>query len=226
MIVADFDKKKTFLKEMNNLVSYSLGFVDGVNGGKHLFFATVGEKTKEILSLFIDSMARQSPQTMHHVYEWYETGNPGARLFDISYTVSNLGLSLKSTFRQSTSIKNGSNVPFYNKALMMENGVSVTIRPKNSDVLVFEDNGQTVFTKNSVTVEKVGGPETAGSFQEAFDTFVNSYLSQSFMETIGVSKRFGNLVTYKKNLQAGLKIGRSAGLSAGYRWIANVGVGA
>lgn len=226
MISTKFDFDKAFAKKMNNLVKYSFGFVEGVKLGKHLFFATVGEKTKEILAMFIDSMARQSPESLHHVYEWYQTGSPNARLFDIQYTVSNLGLSLKSTFRQSSSIQNGSRVPFYNKASMMEAGVSVTIRPINSDVLVFENNGETVFTRNAVRVPNVGGQTTTGSFQSAFDTFVNSYFTQAFMDTIGISKKFGNLVTYKKNLPAGLKAGRGPGLSAGYRWIANLGVGA
>ena len=226
MISVKLDSSKQFSKEMNNLVNYSLGFIEGIGAGKHLFFATVGEKVKEILSSFIDSMARQSPETLHHVYEWHQTGSPSSRLFDINYTVSNLGLSLKSTFRQSTSIKNGSKVPFYNKANLMEFGVSVTIAPTSSNVLAFEDNGQQVFTSNPVRVDEVGGGATTGSFQNAFDLFVNSYLSQAFMQTIGINKKFGNLDIYKKNLRAGLRGGKSVGISSGYRWVVNLGVGA
>jgi hypothetical protein len=225
MIDIRLDSKKQFSKEMNNLVSYSLGFIEGVSAGKHLFFATIGEKVKEILSAFIDSMARQSPETLHHVYEWHQAGSPSSRLFDITYTVSNLGLSLKSTFRQSTSIKNGSKDPFYNKANLMEFGVSVTIAPTSSSVLAFEDNGQQVFTRSAVRVDEVGGGATTGSFQNAFDLFANSYLSQSFMQTIGINKKFGNLDIYKKNLQAGLRGGKSVGIPSGYRWVVNLGVG-
>lgn len=225
MIDIRLDSKKQFSKEMNNLVSYSLGFIEGVGAGKHLFFATIGEKVKEILSAFIDSMARQSPETLHHVYEWHQTGSPSSRLFDITCTVSNLGLSLKSTFRQSTSVKNGSKVPFYNKANLMEFGVSVTIAPTSSSVLAFEDDGQQVFTRSAVRVDEVGGGATTGAFQNAFDIFAKSYLSQAFMQTIGISKRFGNLDVYKKNLQAGLRGGKSVGISSGYRWVVNLGVG-
>jgi len=225
MIVLRFDQKKTFQKEMNNLVEYSLGFMEGVEKGKKVFFASVGEKTAEIFSSFIDSMARQNPSVLHHVYEWNLVGSPEARLFDLNYTVSNLGLSLRSSFRQSTSIKNGSKVPFYNKATMMEAGMSVIIRPRESDVLAFEVDGTTVFTPNPVLVNSVGG-ETAGGFQQAFDTFVNSYFAQSFMEISGVKEKFGNMTAYKKNLQSGLKAGRSSGIPAGFRWIANVGIGA
>ena len=225
MITARFDIDKSFAKEMNNLVSYSFGFIEGIDAGKKLFFATLGEKVSEVISLFIDSMARQSPESLHHVYEWYQTGNSNARLFEINYTVSNLGLSLKSTFRQSTSIKNGSKVPFYDKASLMESGISVIIRPVQSNVLVFEKDGKTIFTPNPVIVDNVGGQYTAGSFEDAFDTFVNSYFSQAFLQTLGITQKFGNLITYKKNLQAGLKGGKPVGMKAGYRWIANLGVG-
>lgn len=226
MIAVTFDKSGSFIREMNNLVKYSVGFIEGAQAGKKLFFATFGEKVTEVLSHFIDSAARHSPETLHHVYEWYQVGSPNARLFDINYTVSNLGLSLKSTFSQSTSIKNGSNVPFYNKASMMEAGVSVSIRPVRSNVLVFEDNNQTVFTSNEVRISELGGGSTTGSFEKTFDLFINSYFSQAFMQIAGINKTFGNLITYKKNLPAGLRLGKAPGLSAGYRWIANLGVGA
>jgi len=74
---------------------------------------------------------------LHHVYEWYQTGSPAARLFDINYISNQIGLSFNSTFRQSVSIKSGSKVPFYNKAQIIENGIPVTIRPVSSEVLSF-----------------------------------------------------------------------------------------
>lgn len=225
MISVRLDASKQFAREMNNLVSYSLGFIEGIGIGKPLFFATVGEKAKEILSASIDSMARQSPETLHHVYEWYQAGSPSSRLFDITCTVSNLGFSLNSTFRQSTSIKNGSKVPFYNKANLMEFGVSVTIAPTSSSVLAFEDDGQQVFTSSPVRVDEVGGGATTGSFQNAFDMFVNNYFSQAFIQTIGINKNFRSLGLYKKNLRAGLRGGKTVGISSGYKWVANLGLG-
>jgi len=224
MISVTFDRKGIFAKQMDNLVKYSIGFVEGANAGKKLFFATFGEKVTEVLEEFIDSVARQEPEALHHVYEWYETGNPGARLFDIRYTVSNLGLSLNSTFRQSTSIKNGSKVPFYNKAALMENGISITVSPKESDVLVFEDGAETVFTKNPVSIDSPGGYAVEGSFERTFDLFVNSYFSQAFLQIAGINRQFTNLTSYKQNLAAGIKVGKAAGVKAGFRWITNVGV--
>jgi len=213
-----------FQKEMNNIVKYSYGFLDGINAGKQVFLKNLGISIKEVVEHFIDSNARVSPQTLHHVYEWYRTGSPSARLFDINFTVSKSGLSFYSNFKQSTTIKNGSNVPFYNKAKIMEEGISVTIKPKNSNVLVFEDNGETVFTRNSVTVKDPGGSSVQGSFEKIFDLFFNRYFTQAFLKSSGILGYLDNPVVYKKNLMSGKKMGRSKGLSTGYAWIANAGV--
>lgn len=224
MISVTFDRNGLFNKQMRNLVDYSFGFIEGVERGKTLFFAQLGEGTKEILEQFIDSSARQNPEALHHVYEWYQTGSPEGRLFDIDYTISNLGLSMMSTFRQSTSIRNGSTVPFYNKARVMEAGISVRISPTNAERLVFDIDGNTIATPNTVTVDNPGGSYVQGSFGATFELFVNKYFTQAILQTTGLNKRFGNVVTYNKNLQAGLKVGRSAGVAAGYRWITNMGV--
>lgn len=224
MISVQFDRSGAFNRQLQNLVDYSFGFIEGVERGKLQFMTQLGEGTKEILEQFIDSMARQDPDSLHHVYEWYQTGSPNARLFDITYTVSNLGLSMMSTFRQSTSIQAGSTVPFYNKARVMEAGVSVRIAPKNAEKLVFDVDGKVVATSNPVTVSSPGGSSVQGSFGDAFDLFMNKYFTQAMLQTTGLSKRFGNVATYNKNLQAGLRVGRGLGISAGYRWITSMGV--
>jgi hypothetical protein len=151
-------------------------------------------------------------------------GSPDARLYDINYTISNLGLSFVSTMKQSTSIKDGSSVPFYNKAKIMEEGAPVTIRPKKASVLVFEDGGETVFTKGEVTVQSPGGTATTGSFQKVVDTFFTRYFTQAFLKSSGVYQYLNNPDVYKKNLQSGKSSGRSKGLQVGYRWIANAGI--
>jgi len=130
-----------FKKEMTNIVDYSMGFLEGIQRGKTVFLKTLGLETVELMKEFIDSNARVNPDMLHHIYEWNQTGSPSARLYDISYTTSNLGLSFRSSFRQSTSIKNGSRVPFYDKARIMEEGIPVIIRPRVAQALAFEDGG-------------------------------------------------------------------------------------
>jgi hypothetical protein len=214
-----------FLKKMNNIAKYSEGFLNGIHNGKNVFLSGLGSQVIEILKQYIDANARVNPQALHHVYEWSRTGSPAARLFDITYTVSNLGLSLNSTFRQSDSIKEGSNRPFYDKARIMENGIPVVIRPRTANVLAFEENGEMVFTKNPVYVENPGGGLVQGSFERTFDSFFRGYFSQSFLKSSGILNYLNKPTAYKKNFAAGAKSGKSIGLSTGYRWIINaVGV--
>lgn len=223
MIKLAFDDK-AFLKDMKNIVEYSVGYLDGIHAGKKEFLNNLGVNSLEMLKQYIDSNARVNPQMLHHVYEWYQVGSPNARLFDLEYTVSNVGLSFKSTFRQSETIQSGSNVPFFNKAKIMEEGMPVTISPKRAKALAFEIDGQEVFSKSPVTVSNPGGDGVEGAYESVFDSFFSKYFKQSFMTSSGIKDYLEKPTLYKKNLSQGKKSGRSAGVSTGYRWIANAGV--
>ena len=215
---------KMFKKEMKNIIDYSIGFLEGAQVGKTQFLNNMGKLTTELLEAYIDSNARVNPKALHHIYEWYKVGSPDARLYNINYTISNLGLSFVSTMKQSTSVKDGSSVPFYNKAKIMEEGTPVTIKPKKASVLVFEDGGDTVFTKGKVVVVNPGGNQVEGSFQNIVDSFFNRYFTQAFLKTSGVQAYLSNPVVYSRNLKAGKSSGRSKGMQVGYRWIANGGL--
>ena len=221
MIKMKFDSR-AFQKEMKNIIEYSTGFVDGVQLGKKEFLNNLGPEITELASQFIDSNARVDYQSLHHVYEWSKVGDPSARLFDINFTVSNLGLSFTSNFRQSQSIKDGSRVPFYNKAAIMEAGTAVTIAPVTGEALRFEVGGEVVYTKKPVVVENPGG-STQGQFSNVWDMFFGKYFTQAFLRSSGMAKYFENPEVYKRNLSAGKKSGRSKGLSVGSRWVANAG---
>ena len=210
---------------MNNIIQYSMGFLDGVENGKTVFLKNLGAGTIQAMAAYVDVSAKGNPNALHHVYEWYQTGSPSARLFDIDYTVSNLGLTFNSKFRQSRTLKEDSNVPFYNKASIMENGVPVTITPKKSSVLVFEQGGETIFTKNPITVRNPGGDYVAGSFERTIDEFILKYFKQSFLRASGIYDYIKKPVLYKKNFKAGSKLGKSKGVDTGFRWIANAKIG-
>jgi hypothetical protein len=222
MISVKLNQNK-FVSDLNNIIQYSLGFLDGVQKGKTLFLKNVGAFTKDLLENFIDSNARSNPQMLHHIYEWYRTGSPDARLFDINYTVGSAGLSFYSNFKQSQSLKSGSKVPFYNKANIMEKGIPVTIRPKKAQVLSFEDNGEQVFTKGPVEVLNPGGTQVQGGLEKTLNLFFNKYFTQAFLKTSGIRDYLKNPVVYKKNLPKGRSSGKSAGISTGYSWIAKAG---
>lgn len=221
-MIAKFDDT-LFFKEMQNIVDYSIGFLDGAKQGKQKMLENLGASAIEALRQYVDASARVDPAMLHHVYEWNQVGSPNGRLFDLIYTVNGSGLSIKSSFRQSSSVKDGSRTPFYDKASIMENGISVTIKAKKSWVLSFDDNGEQVFTRNPITVEKPGG-DVAGNYEEAFDNFINRYFTQVFLDSSGMAKYLKNPEVFKKNLSLGKRGGRSAGTSTGYRWIINAGV--
>lgn len=215
---------RQFKKDLNNVVEYSLGYLEGIQIGKSQFLRNLGLNISETLQQYIDSNARVNPQALNHIYEWYQVGSPNARLYELKYTVSNLGLSFITNFKQSSSIKDGSRVPFSDKARIMEEAIPVVITPRESTVLVFEKDGETIFTKNSVNVDNPGGDATTGAFEKTIDSFFTKYFTQAFLRSSGVSSYLENPILYKKNLTSGKKSGRSKGLDVGYRWIANAGL--
>ena len=216
---------KNFESQLNNIVNYSFGFLDGVQKGKKIFLKNLGVGTIQAMAAYVDISARGNPNALHHVYEWYQTGSPSARLFDLDYTVSNNGLTINSRFRQSRTLKEDSNEPFYNKASIMENKVAVTITPKKSSVLVFEEGGNTIFTKGSVTVRSPGGEYVAGSFERTIDEFMLRYFKQSFLRASGLYDYIKKPTLYKQNLKSGSKLGKQKGIETGFKWIANAKVG-
>jgi hypothetical protein len=220
MITVKFDDSK-FVKDMNNLVEYSIGFIDGAKKAQPILLRTIGNLIQEKLGEFVDMMARMEPSKLQHVYEFGMNGSDSARLFDISYTISGKGLSISSDFRQST-IAGKSGDIFYNKAYIMENGIPVTIRPKKK-VLAFEDNGQTIFTQKPVTVDNPGGSNAKGGYETTVRSFFENYFSQSFLHTTGLDKDLSEPTAYKSGLSSAKVGGRAAGERQGYQWIAKAG---
>lgn len=223
LINVRFDMKK-FERQMSNLVEYSVGFIDGAQESKKFLLDNLGKGTIAALYKYIDSSARVNPQSLQHVYEWYQSGSKSGRLFTFDHKITTSGLSINATFSQSRSIKNGSSEPFYNKAKIMENGIPVVIKPKKSEVLVFEQDGETVFTKATIVNTQPGGPEAKGGFEKVFDEFMKVYFAQSFLTATGLHDYIQNPIVYKKNLKSGMTGGRSIGRQTGFQWMANAKV--
>lgn len=212
-----------FEKQIINIANYSVGFLEGVQKGKRIFLDNMGKGVIYTLGRYIDVEARANSEALHHVYEWYQTGSPSARLFDISYTVSNVGLSVNSTFKQSRTVSEDGTVPFYNKATIMENGIPVLIKPKRT-ALRFRAGGEEVFTRKPVNVRNPGGEEVQGSFERTFDEFMRNYFTQGFLRASGLMDYISNPKIYKKNFAAGAKGGKNTGVSTGFKWITNAKV--
>jgi hypothetical protein len=212
-----------FEKQIMNIANYSIGFLEGVQKGKRIFLDNMGKGVIYTLGRYIDVEAKANSAALHHVYEWYQTGSPSARLFDINYTVSNVGLSINSTFKQSRTISEDGTVPFYNKATIMENGIPVLIKPKRT-ALRFRAGGEEIFTRKPVNVRNPGGEEVEGSFERTFDEFMRNYFTQGFLRASGLMDYISNPKIYKKNFAAGAKGGRNTGVSTGFKWITNAKV--
>lgn len=219
MITVKFDTNQ-FNKEMQSVIDYSTGYLEGVQAGKTKFLENLGTGFQEMLGQFIDSLASVDPSSLHHVYEWYRNGDPGARLFDISFTVSGRnGLSMISDFRQSTTVSSSSDVPFFDKANIMERGISMTVRPRNSTVLSFDVDGKTVYTSKPVTVTQPGGPNVQGGFERAFNLFFSTYVSQSMLYSSGLGQHLTSPKDFNQNFAKARTGGKATGYRIGYRWI-------
>lgn len=208
-----------FNKDMRNIIQYSLGFFEGVKQGVPEFLRGVGASVVDNLRQYIDANARVSPQLLHHVYEWNQVGSPNSRLFDIDYVASGNIISFMSTFRQSSSIKPGSNVAFFDKARIMEQGIPVTIIPKRK-VLAFDIDGKPVFTSKPVTVTNPGG-DVAGEYERVFNSFFNTYFAQSYLESAGILAYLNNPTDFSVGMSK--RGGRSKGVAVGRNWIAKAG---
>lgn len=212
---------KQINKTLQNTVSYSYGFLDGVEIDQVLFNQRLGEYTAEALGLYIDAQARGNPESFHHVYEWQAVGNKNARLFEIKPSASKRIITFSGKFLKSKTPSSESGHVFNDKAFVMENGIEIVVEPRFSDTLAFEVDGEMVFTTNSVFIENPGGPEVEGSFGRAVDNFFDVYFTKSLLKPF--MKKLSNPVEFSQSFAAGAKVGRSAGITAGKRYIRSAG---
>lgn len=215
----------SFKSELNNIVAYSEGFFEGVQRGKTRFIENLAQEVIESLKEFIDSNARVSPETLHHMYEWHQTGSPESRLFDIKHRSNSTGITLDSSFRQSNSVKEGSNVPFYNKAEVMEKGLAVRIRPVRAEALAFGEGGQTSFVRGEVNVMNPGGSQTTNAYEQVFNQFFSSYFSQSFIFSSRVMSKITNSKDFVVGFANAQRGGKAAGVQAGIRMMSEGAAG-
>lgn len=217
MITVKFDNKQSS-KILNNTLQYSLGFLDGIEMNKIVFNNKLAQYTKNALEKYIDTKARMNNESLHHVYEWGRTGDPNARLFDIDAVATNTIITFSGQFLPSTSISDNSDEPLVDKANIMENQISIVVEPRSSEVLVFEDEGETVFVNTTIIIDNPGGDKVAGSFKEVASEFFNIIFTGTFLKQSGILRKLGYPVQYSQNLAAGSKGGRATGISTGRKY--------
>lgn len=224
MLNIRYDAQK-FNRVMQNSLDYSYGFIDGVKSNRKIFNEELGKLTTEMLNKYIDSRAMANSDSLHHVYEWGMVGNPGGRLFKLQHKSSPTNIVIFGEFLPSKTVSDTSDIPFINKANVMENSILIEIIPKNG-VLAFEDDGgETVFTVNTVYVANPGGDGVAGSFGETVGDFFDAHFTAQVLGQTGLLQRLSNPVEFSQFFNSGaMGGGRSAGIKAGKKYLTVKGV--
>lgn len=210
-----------FNKTMNSVVQYGYGFLDGVDMNRIVFNRFLGGFAAEALGNYIDSNARMNPESLHHVYEWNRVGDERARLFDFNVNATKYSITFTGKFLLSKSVSENSTEPFVNKAEIMENRIAITVSPKNSTVLAFENNGEMVFTPNSVYIAHPGGDAVAHSFGRVVDSFFYEYFTTSFLYPILQDLKTAD--EFVRNFGSAKTGGRIAGVAAGRKYFSLYG---
>jgi hypothetical protein len=214
-----FDGKKA-LKMFDNLIAYSDGFIKESKAKEGYVANKMASASIEGFYEFLDNMARSSPGLLHHVYEWGQVGNPGARLVDLKKQLAGSTVEIDASFLQSESIPDGGNTPFYNKAEVMEEGITVVVNEVQAQALFFQVDGQEFFRTGPIVIENPGGAAVRGQFVANFETFYNQYFDRVYLNSIRFYDHFRNANPYVKNFAAGVRGGGSGvGRKTALSWI-------
>ena len=95
----------------------------------------------------------------------------------------------------------------------MESGQEVTIRPKNSQVLVFDIDGETIFSKSDIKIKNPGG-NVAGNFEKQFNKYMKSNAKQVLISS-GFIKKINLLIKNESEI-VGKKITMVPGAGVKY----------
>jgi hypothetical protein len=219
MINVNFDTRD-FSAKMKNMFLYSKGFTQGIEMNKQKFNLQLGEYSVDILKKFIDTKARMDRSSLHHVYEWGQSGNPAGRLFEINVSATRTNIIFYGNFLPSKSISDDATEPFVNKAEIMENSIMIEVSPKSSNVLAFEADGESVFSADSIYIANPGGDEVAGSFGKTVEDFFDNYYTNTVLMQSGILQRLSNPIEYAQGFSSGvLGGGFSSGKIAGKRYL-------
>jgi len=181
---------------------------------KNLFKTTIFNQIDKDFGDYIDSQARVRPKSLHHMYEWNKAGLPTARLFKLSrIDIDGLSFRINYDFKLSKSSVPSKNKKqkkkyiFANKALVMETGMPVIIRPRSAERLVFELDGETVFMPkgSSVTVRRPGGAQATNQFSLSFGRFFGGQLVNASIKSSGLQRIFNSRMTKALNVPMNIK---------------------
>jgi hypothetical protein len=155
---------------------------------------------------YLDHLARADSSTYHHIYEFGMTGDKNSRLFKSKIRNGSISYSFIDASRP-----NANGYMFAKKAFVMEQGDPIDIYPRQAQFLVYDLNGETVFSKHSY-VRNPGGDNVSGAFQSAFTSFFNSNLPDKALKEFGFYTTIINKIGSETNSVA--PIVRAANISS------------
>jgi hypothetical protein len=215
-------KANDVIKMLKNSVEYSSAFASELNKSKGILNQKLGVGSIEAFYDYLDSLARSHPGMLHHVYEWGQVGDPFGRLYDLSLSVNNTSAVIGAEFLQSRVPSPTSTEPFYDKALVMEEGGTIVINEVEAKALFFEIDGEEFFRSGPIIIANPGGEATRGSFLQAFDEFYGSYFTEVHLKAIRFYQYFANPKVFEKYFASATKGGASSkGRKAALSWIMN-----
>jgi hypothetical protein len=206
--------KESLVAQISAYVYYSSQVISKLSANaafKNKFREVIFNQVDKDFGEFIDSQARVKPRSLHHVYEWRQTGDSSARLFKLNkFNQDGLGFSISYEFMPSktfASTEGNRRHVFINKASVMEAGMPLKIAPRHSKRLVFETNGYTVFMPEgaSVTVKRPGGVGVKNSFMMTYSRFFKSNLVNISIRNSGFQQLFNSSMTRALKLPSEIK---------------------
>jgi len=214
-------------KMLKSLVEYTDGFITETKAQESMIMARLSKASVDEFYDYMDQLARVNPGMLHHVYEWGRVGDPNSRLFQLKRALGKKTAVIEADFLQSETPTNTSDQVFYDKARIMEDGITVSIQEVEAEALFFEVDGTEYFRTGPIIVENPGGPEVRGSFVKAFEEFYGRYFEEVYLRAIRYYQYFMDAKPYEQNFSSAIKssdprgIGRKTALS----WVMNMPVG-
>lgn len=159
---------------------------------------------------YLDNAARMNPKRLHHVYEWRGVGNQANRLFRLHRKANGIdGFKMTYNFVQSRRVApinpillepgpTGKVVKkssiFKNKAIVMEEGREVAIKPKGNNWLAiptktfrgYSNARGIAFSRKTIRVKNVGGLESKFGFARTINGYFMSGLATKRLKSSGV----------------------------------------
>lgn len=224
-------------KILKNTVEYTEGFLTEFKRQESTILRDVMEASIDIFYEDLDQAATSSPNRFHHIYEWDQVGQPSARLVELDAQFKSKVGNIRAFFLESFSLPTNradsfgiapeTYEPFAFKAQVMEDGMGVTIEPKNFSKLKFVVGKNMYYAEKPIFVSNPGGDDVQGSFTAFFKMFFskNYFINKVLYSDLNFQKYFSKPIPYEKNYRSAVKgnNARAQGKAAAQEWVLKAG---